>query len=163
MCPKPQHTRVHFLIQVQPRGACVCAQSLPSYLTLCNPVDSCVRGILQVRILEWAAMPLLQGIFPTQGYNLHFLWLLHCRWVFCPLSHVGSPQPGSTGELSPGGMGAGRFSSLLLQGESCDILCAPWASKGKEPSPHCVAPTAPSDRDLQIVTLRVSMYKPQNL
>ena len=83
---------------------------------------------------------LLQGIFPTQGLNLHLLWLLHCRWIFYPLSHVGSPQPGSTGELSPGGTSINRawelvdrFSSLLLQEDSCDIPCAPWGSKGKEP------------------------------
>ena len=24
---------------------------------------------------------LLQGIFPTQGWNLRFLQLLHCRWI----------------------------------------------------------------------------------
>ena len=26
-------------------------------LTLCNPMDSTVRGILQARILEWVAFP----------------------------------------------------------------------------------------------------------
>ena len=26
---------------------------------------------------------LLQGIFPTQGSNLHLLWLLNCRWILC--------------------------------------------------------------------------------
>ena len=31
----------------------------------------------------------LQGIFPTQGLNLH---LLHCRWILYPLNHLGSPQ-----------------------------------------------------------------------
>ena len=45
-------------------------QSCP---TLCNSIDcsspgSFVHGILQVRRLEWEAMPsLLQGILPTQG------------------------------------------------------------------------------------------------
>jgi len=24
---------------------------------------------------------LLQGIFPTQGSNLHLLWLLHCKQI----------------------------------------------------------------------------------
>ena len=38
-----------------------------SCLTLCNPMDYTVQGILQVRILEWVAHSLLQGIFPTQG------------------------------------------------------------------------------------------------
>ena len=43
----------------------------------CDPPGSSVHGILQVRILEWVAMPFLQGIFPTQGLNPHFLHLLH--------------------------------------------------------------------------------------
>jgi len=34
--------------------------------TLWDPMDYTVHGILQVRILEWVAFPLLQGIFPTQ-------------------------------------------------------------------------------------------------
>ena len=34
---------------------------------------------------------LLQRIFPTQGSNLHLLYLLHCRWILSPLSHQGSP------------------------------------------------------------------------
>ena len=42
--------------------ACVHAKSLQSSLTLCDPVDcsppGCsVHGVLQARILEWAAMP----------------------------------------------------------------------------------------------------------
>ena len=43
-------------------GGCVCAKSLQSCLTLCNPMDcsppdSFVHGILQAGILEWGAMP----------------------------------------------------------------------------------------------------------
>ena len=46
-------------------------QSCP---TLCNPMDcslsgSSLHGILQARVLEWVAIFLLQGIFPTQGSN----------------------------------------------------------------------------------------------
>ena len=41
-------------------------------------------GILQARILEWAAMPFSKGTFPTQGSNLG---LLHCRWILSSLSH----------------------------------------------------------------------------
>ena len=57
-------------------------------LTLCNPTDYTVHGILQARILEWIALSLLQGIFPTQGLNpgLH-----HCRRILYQLSHKGSP------------------------------------------------------------------------
>ena len=41
--------------------ACLCAQSLQLYLTLCDPMDcsqpgSSVHGVLQARILEWVAM-----------------------------------------------------------------------------------------------------------
>ena len=37
-------------------------------------------------------MPSLQGIFPTQGLNLHPLHLQHSRWTLDPLSHLGSPS-----------------------------------------------------------------------
>ena len=43
-----------------------------------------VHGILPARILEWVAIPLLQGIFLTQGSNLG---LLHCRRILYHLSH----------------------------------------------------------------------------
>ena len=56
----------------------VLAQSLQSCLTLCDSVDcspqgSSVYGNLQARILEWIAIPLSRGIFPTQGLNPHSL------------------------------------------------------------------------------------------
>ena len=35
--------------------------------TLWDPMDCIVHEILQARILEWVAFPLLQGIFPTRG------------------------------------------------------------------------------------------------
>ena len=34
-------------------------------LTLCNPIDYMVHGILQASILEWVAIPFSKGIFPT--------------------------------------------------------------------------------------------------
>ena len=67
------------------------AMSLQSCLTLCNlmgyrPPSSSVHGILQARILEWVAMVvLLQGIFPTQGFNLHLLGLLQWQVGSLPL------------------------------------------------------------------------------
>ena len=48
-------------------------------MTLCNPMDYTVHGILQARI---------QGIFPTQGSNPG---LPQCRWILHQLSHKGSP------------------------------------------------------------------------
>ena len=43
-------------------------------LTFCNHMDcslpgSSLQGIFQARVLEWVAIFLLQGIFPTQGSN----------------------------------------------------------------------------------------------
>ena len=68
-------------------------QSFQSCLTLCDPMDcslpgSSVHGILQASILEWVALPFLQGIFLTQGSNLG---LLHCRQIRYHLSHQRSP------------------------------------------------------------------------
>ena len=53
------------------------------------PFFCTVHGILQGRILEWVAIPLLQGIFPTQGLNPG---LPHCRQILYQLSHKGSPK-----------------------------------------------------------------------
>ena len=51
-----------------------------SCLTLHDPVDYTVHGILQARILEWVAFPFSRGIFPTQGFFffiLYFILFLH--------------------------------------------------------------------------------------
>ena len=62
------------------------SQSCP---TLCNPMDYTIPEILQVRILEWVAIPLLQGIFPTQRLNLG---LPQCRQILYLLNHKGSSR-----------------------------------------------------------------------
>ena len=59
-----------------------------SCLTLCDPMDYTVHGILQARILEWVSLCLLQGMFPNQGLNPG---LLHCSQILHQLSHKGSP------------------------------------------------------------------------
>ena len=74
----------------------MCAQLLKSCLTLCDPVDhsplgSSVHGLLQARILEWAAISFSRGIFLTQGSNLHFLYWQTDSLL---LSHQGSPRHG---------------------------------------------------------------------
>ena len=61
-----------------------------SCLTLCDPTDYTVHGILQARILEWVSLSLLQGIFPTQESNQG---LLHCKWVLYQLSYQGAFLP----------------------------------------------------------------------
>ena len=54
----------------------------------CSLLGFSVHGILLARILEWVAVPPLQGIFPTQGSNLG---LLHGRRILYHLSCKGSP------------------------------------------------------------------------
>ena len=76
---------------------CMHAKPLQSRPALCDPMDyslpgSSVHGVLQVRILEWVAMPSLQGIFSTQGLNSgspvapelqeDSLLLSHCSTLF---------------------------------------------------------------------------------
>ena len=63
-----------------------------SCLTLCNPMDcslqgSSLHGIPQARILEWVAISLSRGIFPTQG---SIPGLLHCRETLYWPSYQGS-------------------------------------------------------------------------
>ena len=70
------------------------AKSLPSCLTLCNPVDhsppgSSVHGILQGRILEWVAMP-----SSSRGSSrpVNQISLLHWQAGSLLLSHLASPH-----------------------------------------------------------------------
>ena len=57
------------------------------YRTLCDFTDYTLHGTLQARVLEWVALSLLQGIFPSQGSNPG---LPHCRQILYQLSHQGS-------------------------------------------------------------------------
>ena len=62
------------------------------YLTLCDPMDyrppgSSVHGLLQARIVEWAAISYSRGIFLTKGLNPG---LLHCRQILYCESYQGS-------------------------------------------------------------------------
>ena len=60
------------------RIARVHAKMLQLYLALCNLVDRSLQGFLVHVILEIGILEALpQGIFPTQGLNLHLLCLLH--------------------------------------------------------------------------------------
>ena len=47
-------------------------------LTLCDPTDYTVHGILQARILEWVAFPFFRGSSQPQGLNPS---LPHCRQI----------------------------------------------------------------------------------
>ena len=64
-------------------------------LTLCDPMDCSppgfsVHGILQARTLGVGCHFLLQGIFPTQGSNLH---LLHCTRILYHWATRETPIP----------------------------------------------------------------------
>ena len=63
-------------------------------LTLCDPMDcglpgSSVHGDSPGKNTRVGCHYLLQGIFPTQGWNLPLLCLLHWQAGSLPLSHLG--------------------------------------------------------------------------
>ena len=76
---------------------CVCAKSLQSCLTLCNPMDrsppgSSVRGILQARILEWIAIPSSRGSLRPRGWTRISYIYLHWQAGSLPLVRPGKPM-----------------------------------------------------------------------
>ena len=83
------------------------AKLLQSCLTLCDPMNcslpgSSFPGFLQVSILEWVAIALLQGIFLTQGLNLSLFCLLHWQAGSLPLVPPGKPPNPLFGVRSTG-------------------------------------------------------------
>ena len=83
----------HYSTLIESRRFCISMQIYTkvtwSCLTLCNPIDCIVNGILQARILEWVAFPFSRGIFPTQGSNPG---LPHCWQILYQFSHKGNPR-----------------------------------------------------------------------
>ena len=85
------------MVEVFPRHlyACLCAKSLQSCPTLCNPMDcsppgSSVHGILQE---YWSGFhALLQGIFPTQGSKPRLLCLQHWQAGSLPITPPRKPS-----------------------------------------------------------------------
>ena len=76
---------------------CVCAKSLQSDMTLCDPVDhahQCPLSMGFSRKEYWSGgvgcCALLQGLFPTQGWNPHLIHLLHWQAGSLPLVPTGS-------------------------------------------------------------------------
>ena len=79
-----------------PNGDMVLPECMLNYFSQSNsdpmdhsPPGSSIHEIVQARILEWAAMPPLQGIFLIQGSNLHLLLLLCCQVASLPLAPHG--------------------------------------------------------------------------
>ena len=76
--------------------ACMPAKLLQLCLTLGNPMDcslpgSSIHGDTPVKNTGMGCPALLQGIFPTQGSNLHLLYLLH--WQAGSLAPVPPRKP----------------------------------------------------------------------
>ena len=72
--------------------------------TLCDPMD-CSSWNSPGQNTRVGSLSLLQGIFPTQGWNTS---LPHCRWILYQLNHKGSPRilewvacPFSSGSSGP--------------------------------------------------------------
>ena len=84
-----------------------------SCLTLCDPMDHTVHGILQARV---GSPSLLQGIFPTQGSNPD---LPHCRQILYRLSHQGSPGIYPEKTLSPKDTGSPMVTQHHTQPNRC--------------------------------------------
>ena len=73
----------------------VCSVMTLCYPTDCSPPGSSVHGDSPGNRTGVDCHAFLQGIFPTQGSNLHLLSLLHCQVGSSPLGHLGIP-PQST-------------------------------------------------------------------
>ena len=75
------HYHVHCSIIPISQGVCVCAKSLQSCPTLCDPVTAACQTPLSVGFsrenIGVGCRDLLQGIFLTQGSNSCLLCLLH--------------------------------------------------------------------------------------
>ena len=72
----------------------VCAEWLQTCLTLCSPVDcsppgSSVHGASPDKNTGVGCRALLQGIFLTQGLNLHLFYLLHWQVGSLPVMPLG--------------------------------------------------------------------------
>ena len=75
----------------------MCARSLQSCPTPCNPMDcsppgSSVHEDSPIKNNGVSFHALVQGILPTQGSNPYFLVSYIGRWVLHPQHHLGSPH-----------------------------------------------------------------------
>ena len=115
----------------------------------CSPPDSSVHGISQATVLEWGCHFLVQGIFPTQGSNLH---LLQWQVASLPLIHQGSQDqisvqfssvsqscPAKNTHLNYAGQGDSDFPDENT-GVSCHAILRGVSQPRVEPTP----PAAPA-------------------
>ena len=88
--------KCQFVVDTFKISVCLLTKSFQSCPTLCDPMDcnppgSSVYGILQVRILEWVAMPSSRGSFqPRDRTHISDISCIG-RWVLYYSHHLGSP------------------------------------------------------------------------
>ena len=114
---RKEHSRTH-LKDIRERAFQAVCLVTQLCLTLCDPKDcsppdSSVHGDSPGKSTGLGCHALLQGIFLTQGLNLH---LLHCRQILYPLSHLGSQNYFFRCQYI--------FTSKTLKWRKCHLLCA---------------------------------------
>ena len=117
-----------------------------SCLTLCNPMDYTVHGILQARILECVAFPFSRGSSQARDQT-QVSW--NCRWILYQLNHKGSPRilewvayPFSSGSSQPRNQTrvsciAGRFFTSWTVREALDVVWISTIRNVRLLSLHC--------------------------
>ena len=108
---RQENTNVPSQADEVPPHSCMSAQSLQSCLTLwnpmnCSPPGSSVHGILQARILEWAAIPSSKGSSQPRDWT-------HVSCIACEFF---TPEP--PGKLSP----LLRLYVLVRPSTHCNLL-----------------------------------------
>ena len=103
---------------------CMCAKSLQSCLTLCDPMDRSppgfsVHGISQAGILEWVAISSSRAL-PEPGIEPHLWHLLHWQLSSLPLAPPGKP-------VHKAPSASYSFGCAFLQGLHCaPCLTSSW-------------------------------------
>ena len=104
------------------QGGGACVKVTQSCLTLCNPIDCTVHGILQARTLEWVAIPFSRGSSqPSDQTQVSFIaggffTSLATKeaqeyWSGCPIPSTGDLPNSGIEQGSP----ASQASSLLAE------------------------------------------------
>ena len=155
------------LLNVLNRSEVKVAQSCP---TLCDPKDcslpgSSVHGILQARILEWAAIPFFRVSSQPRDWTQvshiagRFFTLLATRKVLCKSGYY--PVPYNTSIVSPKSLGLSSdiftydpefvalsesvvlwnilpfIFALIVQWKECHLLCSSLCSLSCSPEIRC--------------------------
>ena len=114
---------------------CVCAKSLQSCLTVCDPMDCSPPGSSVHEIdspdknIGVGCHALLQGIFLTEGSNPYLLCLLHWQADSLPIAPPGKPpKPEWSGVKR---MGGGKLEATSIHNSFEKIFC-----KGEQEMRH---------------------------